>query len=220
MQKSFWWRLCSVRYSLPLPPTFCDLGPRQYLSGDNSALNKFNQSTNSWPLFKSNKKPYFPREISENFLEKCQVTGPLAQKWQGGKNKRTRLTNDAGDRKGESNDSPEIPARRGTSDIVGLDPSGAHDIYYSMSDQWRKLSGQRRPETGGVPCWRQSTAQSYIPSHVMPKRWRDSWKLWLPKRGNRGLNVVFPSTASDRMGGRQGVDATERPPRFFLPRSV
>ena len=29
------------------------------------------------------------------------------------------------------------------------------------------------------------------------------------KSGNRRLNVVFPSTASDLMGGRQGVDATE-----------
>ena len=33
--------------SLPLPPTSCDLGPRQYAFGDNSALNKFNQ-----PIFR------------------------------------------------------------------------------------------------------------------------------------------------------------------------
>ena len=36
------------------------------------------------------------------------------------KNKRTRQKNERGDRKEESNDSPEIPDRKKTSDIPGL----------------------------------------------------------------------------------------------------
>ena len=66
--------------------------------------------------------------LNENYLsvlEKSQENGPLAEKWQDRKSKRTRQKrNKRGDRKGESNDSPEIPDRKRTSDIPGL-PSGA-----------------------------------------------------------------------------------------------
>ena len=60
-----------------------------------------------------------------SFLEKSQDNGPLAEKWQDGKSKRTRQKQkekkkERGDRKGESNDSPQIPDRRMTSDINGL----------------------------------------------------------------------------------------------------
>ena len=46
--KSFWWWQRSVRYCPPPPPptfpTSCDLGPRQYLSQDNSSLRKSNNN--------------------------------------------------------------------------------------------------------------------------------------------------------------------------------
>jgi len=60
-----------------------------------------------------------------SFLEKSQEKGPLAEKLQDRKSKRTRQEkkNKRGDRNRESNDSPEIPDRRETSDITGL-PSG------------------------------------------------------------------------------------------------
>ena len=59
-----------------------------------------------------------------SFLEKHQENGPLAEKLQDKNRKRTRQKkNKRGDRKGESNDSPEIPDRRLTSGIPGL-PSG------------------------------------------------------------------------------------------------
>ena len=47
-----------------------------------------------------------------NVLAKSQEKGPLAEKRQDRKSKRTRLKNKRGDRKGESNDSPEIPNRK------------------------------------------------------------------------------------------------------------
>ena len=58
----------------------------------------------------------------ENFQEKSQENGPLIEKWQDKKSKRTRQKNERGDRKEESNDSPEIPDRGWgrTSDIPGL----------------------------------------------------------------------------------------------------
>ena len=67
--------------------------------------------------------------LNEKYLrvfwrEKSQENGPLAKT--NGKTERARglgRKNKRGDRKGESNDSPEIPDRRGTSDIPGL-PSG------------------------------------------------------------------------------------------------
>ena len=44
----------------------------------------------------------------QNFLGKRQQTGPLSEKWQNSKRKRTRQKNKRWDRNGESNDSPEI----------------------------------------------------------------------------------------------------------------
>ena len=67
--------------------------------------------------------------LNEKYLrvcwrEKSQENGPLAEKLQVRKSKRTRQKKSKrGDRKEESNDSPEIPDRRATSDIAGL-PSG------------------------------------------------------------------------------------------------
>ena len=62
------------------------------------------------------------------FWKKSWENGQLAEKWQDRKSKRTRQKkkNKRGDRKGESNDSPEIPDRRATSDIPGL-PSGQEE---------------------------------------------------------------------------------------------
>ena len=58
------------------------------------------------------------------FWKKSQENGPLAEKSLDRKSKRTRQEKTKrGDRKGESNDSPEIPDRRMTSVIPGL-PSG------------------------------------------------------------------------------------------------
>ena len=56
------------------------------------------------------------------FWKKSRQNGQLAEKWQDRKSKRTRQKkkNKRGDRKGESNDSPEIPDRRATPDIPGL----------------------------------------------------------------------------------------------------
>ena len=41
--------------------------------------------------------------------KKSQEKGPLAEKWWDKKSKMTRQKNMRGDRKGDSNDSPEIP---------------------------------------------------------------------------------------------------------------
>ena len=57
------------------------------------------------------------------FRGKSQKNGPLAQKWQDRKSKRTRQKNKRRDRKGELNDSPKIPDKREISDIPSL-PSG------------------------------------------------------------------------------------------------
>ena len=53
MLESFWWWRCSIRCSLPFPPTSWDPGPHQYLSGDILALNKSNEWTviNHWMFF-------------------------------------------------------------------------------------------------------------------------------------------------------------------------
>ena len=61
IQGLFWWY--SIMYSLPIFPTSWDLGPRQFLFGDNSALKRFNQPT-SRHSDKSNK--YF--RLSLNIL--------------------------------------------------------------------------------------------------------------------------------------------------------
>ena len=72
------------------------------------------------------KKPSLNEQILENFLEKSSEERISTQK----KDKTERVTglgkkqtNKRGDSKVESNDSPEIPDRRDTSDIPGL-PSG------------------------------------------------------------------------------------------------
>ena len=61
----------------------------------------------------------------ESFLEKKSGEWTISRKkWQDRKSKRTRQKkNKRGDRKGESNDIPEIPDRRVISDIPSL-PSG------------------------------------------------------------------------------------------------
>ena len=51
--------------------------------------------------------------------EKSQENGPLAEKWQDRKSKRSQGRKKRWDRKGESNDSPEIPDRRVTWNIPG-----------------------------------------------------------------------------------------------------
>ena len=51
------------------------------------------------------------------FWKKSQKHGPLAEKWQDRKSKRTRQKNETGDRKEESSDSPEIPDRGWGGDI-------------------------------------------------------------------------------------------------------
>ena len=51
------------------------------------------------------------------FSGKSQENGPLAEKWQDRKSKRTRQKNKTGDRKEESSDSPEIPDRGWGGDI-------------------------------------------------------------------------------------------------------
>ena len=60
----------------------------------------------------------------DNFLDKTQENVPLAKTLQDRQSKRTMQKNNRGDRKGEPNDSPEIPDRRETSDIPVL-PSGS-----------------------------------------------------------------------------------------------
>ena len=51
-------------------------------------------------------------KFSEKQQQKDQVNGPWAENGQDRKGNRTRQKNKRGDRKGESNDSPEIPDRR------------------------------------------------------------------------------------------------------------
>ena len=53
------------------------------------------------------------------------------------KNKRTRQKNKRGDRREESNDSPEIPDRKKTSDIPGL-PSGWQVLWATHFPQGRQ----------------------------------------------------------------------------------
>ena len=53
------------------------------------------------------------RCVSWEFSAKSAENGPLAEKWQDRKSKRARQKNKRGDRKAESNDSPEIPGRAG-----------------------------------------------------------------------------------------------------------
>ena len=57
------------------------------------------------------------------FWNKSQENGPFQKNYKTERAKGLGRKNKRGDRKGESNDSPEIPDRRETSDIPGL-PSG------------------------------------------------------------------------------------------------
>ena len=68
----------------------------------------------------------------KNFLEKLQQNQKTEEKKDKTEEKRTRtgLKNKRGDSKVESNDSPEIPDRRETSDIPNL-PSGDLHIAYT-----------------------------------------------------------------------------------------
>ena len=61
-----------------------------------------------------------------NVLDRSQENGSLAEKLWDRKSKRTRQKNKRGVRKGESNDSPEIPDRVGKSEVPGL-PSGCKE---------------------------------------------------------------------------------------------
>ena len=66
------------------------------------------------------KKAHLLMRNGGGFSPQSRENGPLPEKWQDTKSKRTRQKNKKGDRKGESNDSPEIPGRMWTSDIPGL----------------------------------------------------------------------------------------------------
>ena len=74
------------------------------------------------------------RRISVHFYYqfswKSQEKGPLMENWQARKSNRTRQQNIRGNRKRESNDSPEIPARSVTSDIPSH-PSGGPLVEYT-----------------------------------------------------------------------------------------
>ena len=72
---------------------------------------------------------------------------PIAEKWQDRKSKRTRQKNKRGDRKGESNDSPEIPDRGETSDIpwppFGVDGGGGGAEDNSLREQDNGLKKEK-----------------------------------------------------------------------------
>ena len=62
--------------------------------------------------------------VQQEPYKKAQLNGPLAEKWQDTKTKRTSQKNKRWDRKGESTNSPEIPDRGVISDIPSF-PLGA-----------------------------------------------------------------------------------------------
>ena len=66
----------------------------------------------NYPLLAAQQEPYEKAQLLMKniwvFWKKSQENGPLA-KWLDRKSKRTGQKNKSGDRKGESNDSPEIP---------------------------------------------------------------------------------------------------------------
>ena len=70
------------------------------------------------------------------FWGKSQENGPLAQKWQDRKSKRTRQKNKRGDRKGELNDSRKIPDVGESIDLISFAESimdhcsGKSDLIY------------------------------------------------------------------------------------------
>ena len=92
----------------------------------------------------------------ENFLEKIRMDHYcISRKKMTRQNKRTRQKNKRGDRKGESNDNPEIPDRRVISHIPGL-PSGltskelacVHHCTLCLSG----LAGQEQLKADGTVC--------------------------------------------------------------------
>ena len=90
----------------------------------------------NYHLLAARQEPYKKaKPLTKNIWEfsgkKSQENGPLAVKRLDGKSKRTRQKNKRRDRKGESNDSPEIPDRGKTSDIPGLTSQKTFRFYIS-----------------------------------------------------------------------------------------
>ena len=77
-------------------------------------------SSNNYHLLADKQEPYIYVYIYIYARLIIRKNGRLAEKGQDRKTKRTRQKKKRGDRKGESNGSPEIPDRRMTSDIPGL----------------------------------------------------------------------------------------------------
>ena len=75
------------------------------------------------------KKAYLLMQNLKNFREKSQENGPASRKKYDRKSNWTWQKNKAGDSKVESNDSPEIPHKGKTSDVLGL-PSKACQVSY------------------------------------------------------------------------------------------
>ena len=69
-----------------------------------------------------------------NFLEKSSGEWASRQKKDDRKSNRTRLRNNGGDSKVESNDSPEIPDRRETSDIPGLPSKFGNKMFGGLEE--------------------------------------------------------------------------------------
>ena len=95
-------------------------------------------------LNNSNTKKHFSeREIQKKFLEKVRRISHWQKKEQDRRSSRSRQKNKKGDRKVESDDSPEIPDRRETSDIPGLpyDDHHHHNQHHHYHRQYD--SGQK-----------------------------------------------------------------------------
>jgi len=89
-------------------------------------------TTTNYHLLAAQQEPYkksnWSRKMFGSFGEKSPKNGPLAEKWQDRKSRRTREKKKRGDRKREWNDSLESPDRgKELSDIPGL-PSGTEQI--------------------------------------------------------------------------------------------
>ena len=80
------------------------------------------------------------------FLGKKSEEWTISRKWQASKCKRTRQQNKGGDRKGESNDSPEIPDKSIASDIAGLHSKGANVLKTTLLHTFISTAA-RRPFT-------------------------------------------------------------------------
>ena len=77
-----------------------------------------------WEKFLENKAHLLTKSVGRIFWKKSGKW-TASREWQDGKSKRTTQKNERGDRKEESNDSPEIPVRRKTPDLPSL-PSGVY----------------------------------------------------------------------------------------------